>query len=785
MALFSKVRRSTLVAAGLVLLAGAAVLAYTYRDTLGLADPPRGEQVENLRAFATLYGYVRYFHPSDAAANTDWDAFAIHGVRQVRNAANRAELRAELEALFEPIAPTIQLYRTGNEPPTPADVLAPSDTAGLNLVAWQHEGLGLHSSERYPYRSRRTNRASSADDDSTVASVGQHLDVARFRGKQVRLRMDIRTAPGSEAYLFFMVRDDGQNQHRFELVSSPSWSPHSQTITVPPTARHLSVGAAIRDLGTAWLDDAELLVRDGPNDAWRRAKLHNAGFESGRRDQPPPGWEVEDYPGHRASLVTDKAAVGKHALKLQLPSRSKLRLFEERPRPGETVKKPLGRGLSARMPVALYSRDGQTLRPDGAPPVENLRARLDTLDLSYSGTDFYSANVVVAWNVFQHFYPYFDVVDVNWDNVLTRSLQRALSDRSDDEFRRTLQRLVARLQDGHGRVSPSPVLNSEWPLVLEQAGGKVVVADTASPAGVESDICPEPGDVLLTVDGTPVEETLRYAERHISGSPQYKTHLALRTLAAYAGQDPSVFTLRRDGERVECTVRRYSNAPTRQARTDIRPAPFDTLQSDTYYVDLTRLSWARVQKKLGQLSRARRVIFDMRGYPESGNHRTVQHLSRDTLQSIRLETPQFIYPDQERLAGYDASSIAYPPKEPQIGGNVAFLTSAGAISYAEALMGVVEHYDLGVIVGGATAGANGTLNRTELIGDYVVSWTGKRVRKHDGSQHHLVGIRPDIEAERTIEGVRNGQDEVLEKALEVLRSSGRASSSERGTTASN
>ncbi|MCS4150402.1 S41 family peptidase [Salinibacter ruber] len=777
-------RRSTLVAAGLVLLAGAAALTYTYRDTLDLTDLPRGEQVENLRAFATLYGYVRYFHPSDAAASTDWDAFAIHGVRQVRNAANRAELRAELEALFKPIAPTIQLYRTGNELPTPADVLAPSDTARLNLVAWQHEGLGLHSSERYPYRSRRTNRASSADDDSTVASVGQHLDVARFRGKQVRLRMDIRTATGSEAYLFFMVRDDGQNQHRFELVSSTSWSPHSQTITVPPTARHLSVGAAIRDLGTAWLDDAELLVRDGPNDAWRRAKLRNAGFESGRRDQPPPGWEIEDYPGHRASLVTDKAAVGKHALKLQLPSRSKLRFFAERPRPGETVEKTIGHDLSAQVPVALHSRDGQTLRPDGAPPVANLRARLDTLDLSYSGTDFYSANVVVAWNVFQHFYPYFDVVDVNWDNVLTRSLQRALSDRSDDGFRRTLQRLVARLQDGHGRVSPSPVLNSEWPLVLEQAGGEVIVADTASPAGIESDICPEPGDIVVSVNEMPIEKMLRYAERHISGSPQYENWLALRTLAVYAGRDPSVFTMRRGGERVECTVRRYSNAPVEQARTDIRPAPFDTLRAHTYYVDLTRLPWARVRQKLKVLSRARNVIFDVRGYSRNGNLRIVQHLSRDTLQSIRLETPQVIYPDQKRLAGYDASSIAYPPKEPQIDGTVAFLTNAGAISYAEALIGVFEHYDLGVIVGGSTAGANGNINWTNLLGDYAVSWTGRRVRKHDGSQHHLVGIRPDIEAERTIEGVRNGQDEVLEKALEVLRSSGRASSSERGTTAS-
>ncbi len=126
-----------------------------------------------------------------------------------------------------------------------------------------------------------------------------------------------------------------------------------------------------------------------------------------------------------------------------------------------------------------------------------------------------------------------------------------------------------------------------------------------------------------------------------------------------------------------------------------------------------------------------------------------------------------------------------PPEEPQITGDVAFLTGPGAISYAESIMGIVGHYDLGTIVGQPTAGTNGNVNPFELPGGYKVWWTGMRVRKHDGSQHHLVGIRPDIEAERTIEGVRNGRDEMLEKALEVLRSSKQDSSSERGATASN
>jgi hypothetical protein len=31
--------------------------------------------IEQLRAFAKLYGYVRFFHPSDEAAELDWDSF--------------------------------------------------------------------------------------------------------------------------------------------------------------------------------------------------------------------------------------------------------------------------------------------------------------------------------------------------------------------------------------------------------------------------------------------------------------------------------------------------------------------------------------------------------------------------------------------------------------------------------------------------------------------------------------------------------------------------------------
>src|SRR5215213_6641230 len=45
--------------------------------------PLEGRGLDNLVAFTRLLGYVRYFHPSDTAADTNWNAFAIHAVKEV------------------------------------------------------------------------------------------------------------------------------------------------------------------------------------------------------------------------------------------------------------------------------------------------------------------------------------------------------------------------------------------------------------------------------------------------------------------------------------------------------------------------------------------------------------------------------------------------------------------------------------------------------------------------------------------------------------------------------
>jgi C-terminal processing protease CtpA/Prc len=509
--------------------------------------------------------------------------------------------------------------------------------------------------------------------------------------------------------------------------------------------------------------------------------LENAGFEAGAAGESPAGWRgrpdsyafrtkqgdpAEGQQFLSIASVTSSVSVGAEGL------------FETRPAAGETVTKPLGRGLSAQVPLALYSNDEQTLRPDDAPSPERAYKALDAVQMGrLSGKDeaLRLADVIIAWNVFQHFYPYFGVVDANWDQTLTRSLRRAEADTSSRDFLRTLRRMLVPLKDGHGRVShPADSLTAGLPLQLDQVEGNVVVVDTASYAEAQS--CARPGDVLTTIDGTPIEKALEAKMRSISGSSQWRTVRALRQLGEGRPGTTARLGLRREGQAVECQVSRPGDSSIRrrgrrQLQAEPRPDSIDVLPGGTHYVDLTRVEMEALRPRLDTLAQAESVVFDVRGYPEGGNQELLQHLSSDTLRSAHFEVPNIIYPDRRKIAGYTGGRWTLPSKSPQFSGEVAFLTDARAISYAESIMGIVEHYDLGTIVGQPTAGTNGNVNPFTLPGGFEVYWTGMRVQKHDRSQHHLVGIRPDVQATRTVEGVRAGTDEVLQAALRVLEQS--------------
>ncbi|HEX2206897.1 MAG TPA: hypothetical protein VHG93_04390, partial [Longimicrobium sp.] len=112
-------------------------------EVLGDVPPPEAARplsprgLENLTAFSRLLGYVRFFHPSDQAAATDWNAFAWAGVRAVESAPDAARLAAVLDSLFRPVAPAV-VIRAGDPGAAPAVPVPSGDPA--RIVWWRHYG---------------------------------------------------------------------------------------------------------------------------------------------------------------------------------------------------------------------------------------------------------------------------------------------------------------------------------------------------------------------------------------------------------------------------------------------------------------------------------------------------------------------------------------------------------------------------------------------------------------------------------------------------------------------
>jgi C-terminal processing protease CtpA/Prc len=71
-------------------------------------------------------------------------------------------------------------------------------------------------------------------------------------------------------------------------------------------------------------------------------------------------------------------------------------------------------------------------------------------------------------------------------------------------------------------------------------------------------------------------------------------------------------------------------------------------------------------------------------------------------------------------------------------------------------------------IGSPTAGADGDMTNFTVPGGISITFSGQGVRHADGRQLQRVGLLPDVEVKPTIQGIREGRDEVLERAIEYL-----------------
>ena len=567
------------------------------------------QQVENVAAFARLYGVARWFYPSDAAAAIDWNRFAVEGVRRVRDARSAVELETTLEELFTPLGPGIEI---GASLPS----MRPAGSRDPSLVAWHYRGAGF-SENPGPYSAKRTNRMSStrSQASATPVIVSQVIAADTLRGKSIRMRGQVRvadpTAPGWAGLWLRVDRTGGAAGFFDNMQNRPvrdtTWREYVIEGPIAPDATQIVFGVLSVGSMTADVDAIEISVRDSDG-TWTPLAIPDASFEASA-NSVGRGWS-QNGPSSVTRPSTG-AALGAQFARLAPPTVGQPSALPtdslETPMAGAAIDVELSLGLKARVPISLTDAEARS----ESPALARLRAMVASTGTSgRDDVDFSLADVVVAWSVFRHFYPYWPDLSVDWDARLRPQLQNALAAAATREAHLDVVRMVvADLRDGHGSVRDVSA-GAQWllPVQFRIFDGRLVV--TAS-----NDAAVPVGSVVTAIGGVSASTRIARETQLASGTPQWRHTRAANALLTCRLQSPVAVSVELPDGSMRSTQLPCDKSVPRAV--EARPDSVVELEPGLWYVDLTRVRAEQLRPKLDTLAKARGIVFDVRGYPRT------------------------------------------------------------------------------------------------------------------------------------------------------------------------
>jgi C-terminal processing protease CtpA/Prc len=364
------------------------------------------------------------------------------------------------------------------------------------------------------------------------------------------------------------------------------------------------------------------------------------------------------------------------------------------------------------------------------------------------------------WNTIHYFYGFPENIP-NWNNVLSKFIPQFESAATWRDYVFTIARLASETNDSHTWMPEFwRQLGNAPPLAVWPIDGQSVVRDVAQ--GVQG---VERGDIIVAVDGQPVEQRRKFLlDMYPHSTLQGGLLMVNQFLLAGDGPTVKVGIMKSDGKRVNVELARTTLLEF-QRTTPI----YQVLPSGYGYVDLTRLPEGEVDKAFDSIMDTPGLILDLRGYPDAGFSKYAPRFAQAPAEAALTRRRLWHGPDPAVSSIQSAVEKVMPGDKPRYPRRVVVLIDATAVSRPEYVCLQLEVAANATFIGTPTRGAIGEVTNTVLPGGVQVNFAAEERRRVDGRPVQDVGILPQVWAAPTIPGVREGRDEVLEKAVEFLK----------------
>ncbi|OQP56883.1 hypothetical protein A3860_09885 [Niastella vici] len=401
----------------------------------------------------------------------------------------------------------------------------------------------------------------------------------------------------------------------------------------------------------------------------------------------------------------------------------------------------------------------------GSPDFKNERAYADR---GYPDAGLRLLALYRYWNLVQYFFPYKYLIGENWNEMLPAFIPPIVNAPEELAYKQAVLSLIVRIHDSHagmGALVFEKVLGNNYaPLKIRFIDNKPVVTDY-----LNKDLGPktglQKGDVITSVNGKSIEAIIKEKLPYTSGS-NYSTQLRNMAYSLLRAVDTVInITYQRGSTMRSASIGCYKPqlVPWGGMKVD---SCFKYVTPDIAYLFPDTMRKDYLNGLLPSLKNTKGMIIDMRSYPPND----VREILSTFLLAEQTPFVRFAFPDLEH-PGY---FILAKPREvgsrnpDHYKGRVVILVSELTQSAGEFTSMAFRAVPQSTVVGSTTAGADGNVTFFFLPGGIRTQFSGIGVYYPDGRETQRVGIVPDITVQQTIQGIAEGRDEVLEKAIAVI-----------------
>lgn len=380
------------------------------------------------------------------------------------------------------------------------------------------------------------------------------------------------------------------------------------------------------------------------------------------------------------------------------------------------------------------------------------------------------------WNIVNYFFPYRELCDTKWSDVLPQMLPEFVFAENQKEYSLACLRLSAKIDDSHGAVGYHDTrmwyeINGrrKVPFETKFVENKLVVTSfTSNSVGIEKEI--SVGDVITAINGEKVETVVERLSPFTAASNQEGK---LRNIAAGIFQtNDTTFTLTllQNGKPVERTIPTYDIERLKiPDHFNSKPGEkgYTIIQDSIGYIFPANCKTEEREREVARImSSTKGLIIDLRCYPSDYNANSIApYLMKNSGYYCNHSWGTISRPGYF-LWGYESTSTT--PERGSYPHNVVVIVNEYTQSQAEDHTFLYYMAPQVTIIGSTTAGANGPIFWLPLPGGITTTMTGMGMYYPDGTCMQRVGIRMDEEIRPTIDGIRKGKDEPLERALEIV-----------------